>query len=1100
MKKITDLIGNVKIPRMKKLFRMMKLTSFFLLISVVSVLAGKTYSQTKTLTLILGKTTVKEVLSEIEDQSGLYFMYNSKYVDVDREISLNAANQKLEAVLDLLFAGTNVNYTMKDKIIVLSTPALNEQSSSQQKSVFGKVTDSSGSPLPGVSVIVKGTTTGTVTDFDGKFTLANVPGDATLVFSFVGMKTQEIAVAGTTSINTTMTEEMIGIDEVVAIGYGTMKKSDLTGSVSQVKAEDIAAYPSVGLLQSLQGRAAGVQIQSNNGGEPGASMKVRIRGSTSINSSSDPLYVVDGFPGATMPPSEDIESVEVLKDASATAIYGSRGASGVILITTKKGKEGKTKIELNTSYSIQKEIRRLDLLDKDEFTDYINEVNPGYFQNALVGSGTDWQNEVLQTGNIQNHQLSFSGGNSNLKYYVSGILYDQDGILKKSGFKRYSLTSNLNIKATERIDVGINLFAGRTTSKGIPTQEIRQSSGVIASAYQAAPTLPVYDEDGNYTVSTLADPSDNPVAIMNEYREENLSDILQANFFGEYKLLPELAFRVTLGANVINSRNGSYSSSKLTGNDSGKATMGTSKSTHLINENYLTYIKKIGVHELGLMGGYSYQSSEYEGLSALNRTFLTDAFLWWDMDGGSDFSAPSSYLTKTELSSFYGRVNYKLLDKYLITLNARYDGSSRFAKNNKWAFFPSGAIAWNVAEESFMDNLPQISQLKLRGSYGVTGNQAIGAYQSLAKLESVHSIQNSAIVNAVVPSAVANDNLTWESTAQTDVGLDLGLFDQKILLVMDYYYKKTTDLLFNMPLPEYSGYGSMLKNIGSLQNQGIEITLSTQNVNRKLKWTTDLNFSLNRNKVLDLPDGNDVPYGIGTFIEFEYTNILREGEPVGVFYGHVYDGVIQEGEDILPGNFKQYPGGEKFKDMDGNKKIDGNDRVIIGDPNPDFIYGINNTFEYKGFDLNFFIQGSQGNDLFSMTLAELEQLKGNSNATTEALKRWSPTNTDTDVPKASTTRSLRSSSRWIFDGSFVRLKNISLGYNLPKSIIHSIGLENARIYISGQNILTLSKFRGYDPEVNYNSEGTTNSNRNLGYDFASYPNAKSYTMGLKLTF
>lgn len=1082
-----------------KTFRIMRITIFLFLVSILQTLANNTYSQVTKLSLDISATKLVDVLDEIEEQSEFYFLFNEKLINTNREVSINVKNERINEILDEIFKGTDVIYTIADRKIILAPSYLSE-SELQQRSISGTVTDEVGQPLPGVTVLIKGTTNGTVTNSDGSYSLTNIPEDATLVFSFVGMITQKIEVGVQTTIDIKMVVDAIGIEEVVAIGYGTMKKSDLTGSVSQVKSEDIAAYPSGGLLQSLQGRAAGVQIQSNNGGEPGASIKVRIRGATSINSSSEPLYVVDGFPGATMPPPEDIESVEVLKDASATAIYGSRGANGVILITSKQGKEGKTKIELNTSYSLQTEIRRLDLLNKDEFTDYINEVNPGYFLNALVGPGTDWQDEVLRTGNIQNHQLSFSGGDKNLKYYVSGILYDQDGILKNSGYQRYSLTSNLNIKATEKFDVGLNLYAGRTVSEGIPTQQIRQSSGVIAAAYQAAPTLPIYDENGNYAVSTLADPSDNPAAIMNEYREENLSDILQANFFGEYKLLPELAFRVMLGANVRNGRNGSYASSKLVGNDSGKATMSTSKNTDIINENYLTYNKKLGVHELGLMGGYSYQSSKWEGLSALNRNFLTDAFLWWDLAGGSDFSVPSSYLGKSELSSFYGRINYKLSDKYLITLNARYDGSSRFAKNNKWAFFPSGAIAWNVAEESFMDNVPQISQLKLRGSYGVTGNQAIGAYQSLAKLTSVHSIQNSAVVNAIVPQSVANDNLTWESTEQTDIGLDLGLFDQKIYLVMDYYYKKTTDLLFNMPLPEYSGYGSMLKNIGSLQNQGIEITLSTQNINRELKWTTDFNFSLNRNKVLELPDGEDILYGIGTFIELEYTNILREGEPVGVFYGNVYDGVIQEGENILPGNFEQYAGGEKYKDIDGDKEITGADRTIIGDPNPDFIWGINNTLEYKGFDMNIFIQGSQGNDIFSMTLAELEQLKGNSNVTTEALKRWSPTNTDTDVPKASAGRSLRSSSRWIFDGSFARLKNISLGYNLPKSIIRPIGLENARIYFSGQNILTLTKFRGYDPEVNYNSEGTTNSNRNLGYDFASYPNAKSYTMGLKLTF
>ena len=450
----------------------------------------------------------------------------------------------------------------------------------------------------------------------------------------------------------------------------------------------------------------------------------------------------------------------------------------------------------------------------------------------------------------------------------------------------------------------------------------------------------------------------------------------------------------------------------------------------------------------------------------------------------------------------------------MVTVNARYDGSSRFAKNNKWAFFPSGAVAWNIAEESFMDDLETLSQLKLRVSYGVTGNQAIGAYQSLAKMRTVHSIQNSSIVNAVRPNAVANDNLTWESTAQTNIGVDLGLFEQRVYLNADYYYSKTTDLLFGMPLPEYSGFSSMLKNIGSLQNQGIDITLSTVNIDRELRWTTDINFSLNRNKVLELPDGNDIFYRVmpGHMVGIQTTNILREGEPVGAYWGYIYDGVIQQGEEVLPGNWENVPGGEKYKDIDGVRdengdltgepdgKLSGNDRTIIGDPNPDFIYGINNTLTYKNFDLNIFLQGSQGNDMYSFTLMELETLRGEHNATTVWKDRWTPSNTDTDIPYATYGRGYHASSRWIYDGSFLRVKNLALGYNLPTSAVDKVGLSAVRLYVSGQNLITFTKYRGYDPEVNYRGTGSANGNKNLGYDYASYPNAKSYTFGVRVTF
>jgi TonB-linked SusC/RagA family outer membrane protein len=829
--------------------------------------------------------------------------------------------------------------------------------------------------------------------------------------------------------------------------------------------------------------------------------------------------VVDGFPGGVLPPPEDIESIEVLKDASATAIYGSRGANGVIMVTTKRGTTGEPKIELNASYSVQNEINRIDLLDKDQFTDYVTEVDPEILDGTLIGPGTDWQEEVFRTGGIQNYQLSFSGGTEDVKYYISGILYDQKGVIINSNYKRYSITSNIDLKATDKFNIGLNMFARRTIQDGVRTQEGSSGTtgtGIISAVTTGEPTLPVYDEDGNYAISWLGDPNDNPVAIANERANEQVQDRIQTNFFGEYAFIPELKLRVTLGANINNGRNGNYVSTKLNAgkNVGGDGSVSGSKYTALINENYLTYAKDFGDHDLSVMGGYSYQSTSSESWSGHGQTFLTDAFLWWDLDGSSNWLRPASGLVETELASFYGRAVYKLYDRYLFTINARYDGSSRFAKNEKWAFFPSGAFAWNIAEESFMDGLETVSQLKLRTSYGLTGNQAIGPYQSLAKFGTVHSIQNTAVVNAVRPTAVANDNLTWETTAQLDIGLDVGLFDQRVYLVADYYQQKTTDLLFSLPLPEYSGYSSMLKNIGSIENKGFEFTLSTVNLDGEFRWTSDLNFATNKNKVLELPDGNDVFYGTypGHMVGIQSTNVLREGQPVGAFYGYVYDGVYQEGETILEGNFDQFTGGEKYKDIDGIKddegnltgqpdgKLSGDDRTVIGDPNPDFIWGFNNTLSYKGFDLNIFLIGSQGNDLYSYTLMELETLRGISNSTTEALRRWQPERSNTDVPKASLDRGYHSSSRWVFDGSYLRIKNIALGYNLPKATVNKVGLSNVRIYVSGQNLLTATKYRGYDPEVNYRSGGGASGNLNAGLDYGSYPNAKSYTMGLKITF
>ena len=1109
-----------------KLWKMTRLTVLLILLGMGQAFALSSYAQSTTLNLKFKNASLEEVLAEIEDQSEFFFLYNKDLIDVEQKVDVEVRNKKINEILNQLLEGKEIRYFLFDRQIVLSNQygetgisGQENMTVQQQRTVSGTVTDESGEPLPGVTVVVKGTTRGTVTNADGNYSLSNIPEDATLQFSFVGMLTKEVEVGNQSTIDVTMVVDAIGIEEVVAIGYGVVKKSDLTGSVSQVKSEDINAYPALGMTQAMQGRASGVQITANNG-EPGSSFKVRIRGATSINSSSDPLYVVDGFPGAVLPPPEDIESIEILKDASATAIYGSRGANGVIMVTTKHGTSGATKIELNSSYSVQNEINRLDLLGKDDFITYLTEIDPAALDGTLIDPvGTDWQEEVFRTGQIHNHQLSFRGGNDNVKYYLSGSVFDQQGIVINSNYKRYSLTSNIDLNVSEKFNMGLGLFARRTIKNGVKTQESSggvTGAGVIGATFQMEPTLPIYDAEGNYAISWLGQPNDNPVALANELVNEPVDDRLQVNLFGEYALLPDLKFKATLGANINNGRNGNYTPTTLNG---GKQTGGDgrvsgSKYTGLISENYLTFTKDFGNHDISAMGGYSYQFTESTSWSGHGQMFITDAFDYWALGQSSVWLAPGSGITTTELTSIYSRVNYKLLDRYMITVNARYDGSSRFAKNNKWAFFPSGEKAWNIAEETFFDDFKTVGQLKRRASSGVTGTQAMGPYQELAKMRTVHSVQNSSVVNAVRPNAVANDNLTWESTEQTNIGIDLGLFEQRIYLNADYYYMKTTDLLFGMPLPEYSGFSSMLKNIGILQNQGVDIALSTVNIDRDFRWTTDINFSLNRNEILELPEGNDIRYNVipGHMVGIQNTNIMREGEPLGVYYGYVYDGVIQEGEEIIPGNWEKVPGGEKYKDINGTRdengdltgepdgKLNGDDRTIIGNPNPDFIYGINNTFTYKNFDLNIFLQGSYGNDMYSFTLMELETLRGEHNTTSIWKDRWTPSNTDTDVPMATYARGYHTSSRWIFDGSYLRVKNIALGYNLPKSAVDRIGLEAVRLYLSGQNFLTFTNYRGYDPEVNYKGASGSSANKNLGFDYASYPNSKSYTFGLRVTF
>lgn len=691
----------------------------------------------------------------------------------------------------------------------------------QNTQIRGQITEENGEPIPGASVLVKGTTIGTSADIDGGYSIS-APANSTLVFSFIGYEKQEVSIGNQTLINVSLVPSLSDLQEVVVVGYGTQKRSDLTGSVSSVKAEQLTAYPAINAVQALQGRAAGVQIQATNGA-PGAALKVRVRGGTSINASSDPIFVVDGFVGAAMPPPEDIASVEVLKDASATAIYGSRGANGVIMITTKRGSTGKARIEFNSSYSMQNEINRLDLLNAEQFEDYMSEARTNF---VPVGASTDWQDQIFRTGGIQNYQLSISGGNEFANYYISGSYFDQEGVIINSNFNRFSITSNIDVKATEKLKIGLNLFAQRDSSDGVRTQEGSGglTPGVVASAFKFEPDQPIYRPDGTFTVARMNDPHDNPYAIATQLGNESISDRFQANIFAEYDILDNLKFRTTFGGTTNNGRTGLHSPTTVTEgrNVGGDASINANKQTLLLNENYLTYNKTFGeLHNFTAMAGYSIQTSSNESWGARGQSFISDAFSFWNLGSAAVWQTPNSNLTEWQISSYYGRLNYSLSDKYLITFNARYDGSSNFSRNNKWAFFPSGAIAWNMKNEDFMQDLDLVSFWKWRASYGKTGNQAISPYQTLARFSTVFAVINGAPVNAVRPTTVANNDLTWETTAQLNIGTDLGFADDRITLSMEYYRMVTSGLLFNVQLPQYSGYTNQLKNIGEVEEQGV---------------------------------------------------------------------------------------------------------------------------------------------------------------------------------------------------------------------------------------------------------------------------------------
>ncbi|MDY7394892.1 TonB-dependent receptor [Aureibaculum sp. 2210JD6-5] len=990
----------------------------------------------------------------------------------------------------------------------------------------GTVTDAKDqSPIPGASILIEGTSTGTTTDFDGNYSIDVKSGDV-LQFSFVGFVAQSFTITDQKTIDVALVEDAAILDEVVVVGYGARRKSDVTGSVSSVKTEELTAFPVLDAAQALQGRAAGVDVQSNNGGEPGAPISIKIRGNTSINASSDPLIVVDGFVGASMPQAGDIESMQILKDASATAIYGSQGANGVVLVTTKKGKSGKLNIELNSTYSVQNTANKLDLLNASDFADYQNQIrtNQGNTNPYVQGAAdTDWQDLIYRTGSTQNHQLSVSGGSEKVNYYASGTYFKQDGLLVNSDYERVTFLSNLDAQVTDKLKVGLNLTGGLSTKSGVTTQSNGSvtvgGDDVVSLAMRFAPDKGIYNEDGSFTTNDqIGDEVDNPFAVATQRDDDTEIENFRANFYANYEIIEGLTFKTTFGISTRNQFRGIYMPRTLqitAGGIDGRAIIDEGKSKSVLSENYLTYNKEIGKGNLTLLAGVSYQKNTNKGSYNEGTGTISDSFSYYGLWTATNLIQPGSgdiFVTEKEIQSQFGRVNFDYDDKYLITATVRRDGASNFAENEKYAIFPSGALGWKISNEDFLKDSETISNLKLRASYGVTGNPAISPYQSLASLENIYASSNGSTVQAITPNQPANPDLKWESSYQTNLGLDLGLLNNKITLSLDYYNIDTKDLIMvDRGLPWYLGFynDEILKNVGEVKNRGLEVFLSTRNIsNENFSWNTDLVFSKNKNTVTSLINGDDY-FGNGapSYFSVNNTYILREGEEVGLFYGFDYAGVYQGG--ALPAGTATRSGGVAgdplFADLDDDGDITNDDRTIIGNPNPDFTWGFTNNFKYKDFDLNIFFQGSQGGEIFNMTNVQLNN--GDANTTYDYFNNaWTATNTNTNQPRVGNNSFREISSRFVEDGSYIRLKNIALGYNFSSDVIKNIGIEKLRLSVSAQNLLTITDYSGLDPEVNYfgaqggQSGNNTARNTTRGFDFGNYPTVKSVSFSLNLTF
>ena len=1153
MKNITRTFRKGISPGFKKLMMIMKLTNFLILISVVTAFAGRSYSQTKKLSLSIENSTVKDVLGAIEEQSEFYFMYSSKVINADRVVSVDVDNEKIDDVLNSLFYGTEVEYTIKDRIIVLATPdLLNEEIfiEPQQGSVSGNVIDRSGKPLPGVTVIIKGTTTGTVTDIDGFYSIPDVPEDAELKFSFVGMKTQEILVGNQAQINITMEEDAIGIDEVVAIGYGTIKKSDLTGSVTSVKTEDLENVKMQSIDQALAGRAAGVQVTQSSG-VPGSAPAVRVRGTTSLQGANEPLYVVDGFPiyagagsgnagtaagssnisGIANINPNDIESIEILKDASATSIYGARAANGVILITTKSGTVGNDKISFSANYGFQSVTKKMDVMDAYQYAvlkneAYTNEGSAPIYSTSDLDEirnnpelGTNWQDEVFQVAPTQEYNISFTGGDKKTNYAITGGYTKQDGIIKSTDFERFSSRINLTRQMNSWLKAGTHISAFRIFSN----QQNVDGLGVVNGATQFSPILPVYSGQGysflpsssasEYTLVNDGIIINNPVATMNEVVRQTQRNGILGDIFLEFKITPNLTAKVKGGADISNVKNDTYlpSNTNEGQGSNGNATIRYNLNQNWLNENTLSYINEFGDHSVSAVAGVTYQENIFEYVSGSSQGFTNDILQENSLQGAETYNSPYSGKTRWGLISYLARVNYSYKGKYLASIAGRTDGSSRFGENNKYAFFPSGSLAWRASEEEFIQDLNLFSYLKLRASFGYTGNQEIGLYNSLPTTGTqTYTFGDGSLATGVSPNKIANADLQWEKTAQFDAGIDVAFFDNRLGLTLDYYYKKTTEMLYSEQVPYTTGFTTYLNNIGSMQNQGFELEIRGDILQGELKWDTDFNLSLNRNKVLSLAGVlyKDVGVNQGHLKIDPWSRRIFVGESIGSFFGWQFDGIIQEGETIDQTISQVGPGRRKYKDVsseddnpdDGKYTgapdgvVDNADRQVIGNALPDFIGGMNNNFSYKNFKLSVFMQWSVGNDILNFDKTQLTLPTGGQNVYADMVNRWTPENPSNELPLASTNRQIVFNDYYIEDGSYLKIKNIVLGYTFPKSMVRFV--DRLYLYSSLNNFITFTNYSGFDPEVSLHGA----SNLTMGEDYSTYPQSKTVMFGVQIDF
>lgn len=1066
----------------------MKLTLFLTLLTTFSVYAG-TYAQNTKLNMKFQDQQIKEILGEIENQTEFSFMYDNNQVDVNRKVNLDAQGKSVADVLAELFAGTNTTYKVIDRHIMLYQKD-DPTYTYQNETISGKVTDSGGQPLPGVTVVVKGTTRGTITDANGNYTI-NATGSDVLVFSFIGMKSQEIAIGAKSTIDIQMKEETVGVDEVVVVGYGVQKRSDITGSVTSVPSDRLGKVPVTNLMHAIEGSTAGLNVTQNSS-VPGSSGTMQIRGINSINANTSPFIVLDGIPffGKTNDINpNDIKSIEILKDASAVAIYGTRGANGVILITTKRGskKQGQPQITYNGHVGVETMEHQLKPMSPERFVqkyaDYNTQnglaqtsvlPNASEIANYNAGITTDWLKEITQLGNIQEHNLSISGGTDNVQYYVSGGYLNEKGVVKGYQYKRTSFRSNIDAKINKYLKVGTSAFI---TNNNYDGGRVNFLNGNAMSPYSVP-----YDENGNYIIYPMAPEQlfSNPMlGTTTDRLDRGLN--LTGNGYAEVTpgFLKGLKYRLNASYIMNLERTAGYTG-RADNDLSGTAKVSNSNTTNWVIENILSYTKDFGKNHIDFTGLYSAQKVDYFKSWSTSKSFINDALSYYNMSAGVSQSNDSEGNGYTLVSQM-GRINYSYDSRYLLTLTARRDGYSAFGANtNKYGLFPSMALGWNIANESFMANADKVDQLKLRLSYGQTGNQAIDVNQTETTASTVQYPFGGTALTGVLYNNLGNANLNWETTTASNLGVDFGLFGFRVAGTVEVYKTKTKDILLKRNLPQITGYQNVWANLGKMQNVGLDVTLKTRNIKTDdFSWSTDLNFSTYKNKILELyGDGKD-DLGNRWFI----------GKPIHVIYDYQKVGIWQEGEDVSQTDPIAKAGDIKFKDQNGDHQITSEDKVILGQSDPKWIGGMTNTFSYKNFNLSIFLQTSQGG------------LKSNKDMSyaDEAWRRnlpadwhyWTPENKDNYWPGLAAYKNYRGYS-FPEDWSYVRIKDVTFSYNVSKAVLNQYKIDGLTLYVTGRNLYTFTKWFGWDPEMSYDSRGSGNWANN-------YPPVRTISFGLNLT-